>query len=310
VFHPKSLRKSFALEYHFDMSDLMVTASTLKENYWPLIKSRQTLLLTLTGVAGYLCQPPSPTPWWHFSGMIASLLISITGCTVLNMLFDRDIDQKMTRTNKRPLATGQVSPRSAGLLGVGLMALGLLWALIISIPYFLVILTGAGFNVLVYTLLLKRRSAWSIVFGGIAGGMPILAGRTLAIGHLDSLGLVLALVVLCWIPSHNLTLSTLYSSDYLDAAVPTFPNVYGLHATHLAITLSSMFAASAMIFTWLLLDSNIFLLGIVVISSLGLLAIVLFPGSKPSRKIVTIQYKYSSVYMLLSMIWLIINGAL
>jgi len=304
-----SLRKSFALEYHFFMSDLMATASTLKENYWPLIKSRQTLLLTLTGAAGYLCHSPFPTVWWRFSGLVASLLISITGCTVINMLFDRDIDRRMKRTSQRPLATGQMRPRTAGLLGIGLIGLGLLWAIILSLPYFFVILAGIGINVLVYTLWLKRRTAWSIVFGGVAGGMPILAGRTLAVGHLDLLGFMLALVVLFWIPSHNLTLSMLYSDDYINAHVPTFPTVYGTHATRLAITLSSLLAALTMIFTWVVLGANTIQLTVMVLFSLGLLIMAILPGRNPGRNFVTMQYKYSSIYMLLSMIWLIINGA-
>jgi protoheme IX farnesyltransferase len=303
-----SLRKSFALEYHFVMSYLIATASTLKENYWPLIKSRQTLLLTLTGAAGYLCQPPLPTAWWRFIGLLASLLISITGCTVINMLFDRDIDRRMRRTSQRPLATGQMKPRTAGVLGIGLIGLGLVWAIILSSAYFFVILAGVGFNVLVYTLWLKRRTAWSIVFGGVAGGMPILAGRTLAVGHLDLFGLMLALVVLFWIPSHNLTLGMLYSDDYINAAVPTFPTVYGSHATRLAITLSSLLAALTMIFTWVVLGANTIQLTVMVLFSLGLLIMAILPGRNPGRSFITIQYKYSSIYMLLSMIWLILNG--
>jgi protoheme IX farnesyltransferase len=303
-----SLRKSCALEYHFFMSDLMTTASTLKENYWPLIKSRQTLLLTLTGAAGYLCHPPLPTAWWRFSGLVASLLISITGCTVINMLFDRDIDRRMKRTSQRPLATGQLMPHTAGLLGIGLIGLGLVWAISLSLPYFFVILAGVGFNVLVYTLWLKRRTAWSILFGGVAGGMPILAGRTLAVGHLDLFGFMLALVVLFWIPSHNLTLSMLYTDDYINAAVPTFPIVYGTHATRLAITLSSLLAALTMIFTWVVLGANAIQLTVMVIFSLGLLILAILPGGNPKRNFITMQYKYSSIYMLLSMIWLIING--
>jgi protoheme IX farnesyltransferase len=292
------------------MSDLMVTASTFKGTYWSLMKSRQTLLLTLTGAAGYLCQPPLPTAWGCFLGLVASLLISIIGCTVLNMVFDRDIDRKMRRTSQRPLATGLMNPRTAGLLGIGLIGLGLLWAIILSLPYFFVILVGVGFNVLVYTLWLKRRTAWSIVFGGVAGGMPILAGRTLAVGHLDLSGLMLALVVLFWIPSHNLTLSMLYSDDYINAAVPTFPNVYGMPATRLAITLSGLMAAAAMIFTWVMLGADTILLIVVGIFSLGLLIMAMLPGWNTQRKFITIQYKYSSIYMLLSMIWLIINGAI
>jgi protoheme IX farnesyltransferase len=290
------------------MSDLMATASMLKENYWPLIKSRQTFLLTLTGVAGYLCQPPVQSEWWRFSGLVVSLLITISGCTVLNMLFDRDIDLRMVRTSQRPLATGQVNPRSAGLLGSVLITLGLIWSAMLSMEYFLIILAGAGLNVLVYTLWLKRRSAWSIVFGGLAGGMPILAGRTLAMGHIDPYGQLLALVILCWIPSHNLTFSMLYSTDYINAAVPTFPSVYGGPATRFAIMLSSLLTASAMITAWANLEVPMPIVIAAVIASLGLLGIALIAWKKPSHKFITIQYKYSSLYMLLSMILLVVTG--
>jgi len=144
------------------MASLTSTANLLIDHYWPLIKSRQTFLLTLAGAAGYLCQPPMPLDWLRFSGLAGSLLVTISGCTVLNMLFDRDIDRKMVRTNQRPLALGQVKILTAAWLGTVLITLGLLWAAVLSPLYFVVGLSGASLNVLVYTLWLKRRSAWSI----------------------------------------------------------------------------------------------------------------------------------------------------
>ncbi|MGE5124399.1 MAG: protoheme IX farnesyltransferase, partial [Acidobacteriaceae bacterium] len=188
------------------MASVSSTLHSLKIDYWPLIKSSQTVMLTITGLAGFLCQPALPVDLFRFAGLAGSLVVTISGCTVLNMLFDRDIDRQMSRTRWRPLATGQVHPQAALWLGTALITLGFLWSAILSPLYFALILAGAGLNVLVYTLWLKRRSAWSILLGGIAGGMPILAGHTLAIGRLDTLGFLLALAVVMWIPSHNLTL--------------------------------------------------------------------------------------------------------
>jgi len=122
-----------------------------------------------------------------------SLLVTISGCTVLNMVFDRDIDRKMERTRHRPLAAGQTSVRAATILGGTLIALGLLWALVLSTLFFVLILAGAFLDVLVYTLWLKRYSPWSIVWGGFSGGMPIMAGRALVVGRIDAAGLLLAL---------------------------------------------------------------------------------------------------------------------
>jgi protoheme IX farnesyltransferase len=178
----------------------------------------------------------------------------------------------------------------------------------LSRQYFFVILAGTGLNVLVYTLWLKRRSAWSILFGGVAGGMPILAGRTLSVGHIEPYGLLLALVILCWIPSHNLTLSMLYSSDYLNAGVPTFPGVYGVTVSRFAVTLSSLLTASAMIAAWAYLGVSIIILTTIVVFSLGLVGIALITWWKSSQKFIISQYKYSSLYMLLSMVLLVITG--
>jgi UbiA prenyltransferase family len=96
----------------------------LKGLYWPLIKGRQTFMLTLTGVAGYLCQRPFPLDWVRFVSMAGSLLITISGCTILNMVFDRDLDREMTRTRGRPSAAEQFDARRTAYWGGALIALG------------------------------------------------------------------------------------------------------------------------------------------------------------------------------------------
>jgi heme o synthase len=292
------------------MMSLISTTHRLRAQYWPLIKSRQTFLLTLTGIAGYLCQPPSSINWFRLFGLAGSLLVTISGCTVLNMLFDRDIDRKMVRTSQRPLASGQMNLRTISYLGMGLIIIGLLWSLVISRLFFVVILVGAGANVLVYTLWLKRRSAWSIFWGGIAGGMPILAGRVLAIGQIDTFGLFLALIIICWIPSHNLTLSTLYAADYLNAGMPTFLSVYGIAFTCFSITLSSLLTAIMMVAvcSWLILPPLIFIF--LFIASITLVGLAIFAWVKPTQNLIRILYKYSSLYMLVSMLLLSLNRLL
>ncbi len=283
---------------------LAKAANQLKDQFWPLIKSRQTFLLTLTGAAGYLCQPPAPLNWLRFAGLAGSLLVTICGCTILNMVFDRDIDRKMKRTSQRPLAANQVDVRTAATLGSILIVLGLVWALSLSQLYCLLILTGAGLDVVVYTVWLKRRSAWSIILGGLAGGMPILAGRALAISRLDAAGLLLALAVVCWIPSHNLTLAMLYSEDYLNAGIPTFLNTYGPAATRIAVALSSVMTVllTASAFYRLAFSPTVSV--ILGASGLGLVGMAFYGLARSSRQADGALYKYSSVYMLAVMLLL------
>jgi protoheme IX farnesyltransferase len=266
---------------------LVSSANQLKEHYWPLIKSRQTFLLALTGIAGYLSQRPVPMDWPRFAGLVGSLLITIGGCTVLNMVFDRDIDQKMARTRQRPLAAMQVNVQTAAWLGSVLIILGLAWALTLSVLYFALALAGVGLDVLVYTIWLKRRSAWSILWGGLSGGIPILASRALVI-------------------SHNLTLSMLYSEDYLNASLPTFLNVYGLATTRATVVLSSLFSIILMMAAFVRLNLSLPLFTVFGVSSLGLVGMAVYVWASSSRQAVAALYKYSSFYMLAAMVFLLL----
>ena len=151
------------------------------------------------------------------------------------MVYDRDIDAIMKRTCQRPLPAGLVTVKEALLLGFVLSTLGVGWAWALSPLYGLVVFAGFFCDVLIYTVWLKRRTPWSIVWGGIAGGMPVLAGRALGMGQLDLIGLLLSLAVLLWIPTHIMTFSIKHADDYRRARVPVFPNVYGERFTRLLL---------------------------------------------------------------------------
>jgi heme o synthase len=290
------------------MEIFITTANHLKDHYWPLIKSRQTFLLALTGIAGYLCIRPVAMDWRLFVSLLGSLLITIGGCTILNMVFDRDIDRKMARTRQRPLAVQQVNAQAAASLGSILLLLGLVWALTLSPLYFALALAGAGLDVLVYTMWLKRRSAWSIFWGGLSGGIPILAGRALVTGRLDTTGLLLALAIVCWIPSHNLTLGMLHSEDYLHAGVPTFLNVYGLATTRATVAFSSLLSVILMAAAFVRLNLSLAIIAILGISSLGLVGMAFYVWTRSSQPAVGVLYKYSSFYMLAAMLLLLLAG--
>ena len=164
-------------------------------DYGSLIKSLQTGLLLMTGMAGYL-SAHAAMQWGRFLELAPSLFLAISGSTVLNMWWDRDIDARMQRTHMRPAPSGSLSSGEVLVLGIATSALGVGWALAIDARYGLVVLAGLSFDVAVYTMWLKRRTCWAIVWGGIAGAMPVLSGRVLAVGHLDAIGALLAASIL------------------------------------------------------------------------------------------------------------------
>jgi protoheme IX farnesyltransferase len=224
------------------------------------------------------------------------------------MWYDRDIDAIMPRTSQRPLCTGEVTPNQALIFGLVLTAIGISWSVVIDPLYGLIVFAGLFFDVVIYTIWLKRRTPWSIVWGGIAGGMPVLAGRVLGTGQLDWVGIALSLGVLFWIPTHILTFSIRHHADYQAAKVPTFPAFYGFQTTRLIIALSSIFAALSLGLaaygvglTWGFLR----LLGVL---SAGLFTLAIISLASPSERITFGLFKYASLYMLSAMVLMFIAG--
>lgn len=277
-------------------------------DYWALIKSLQTGLLLVTAVAGYVsgcCLNPRSG---SMAMLVGSLFLAVSGSTVLNMAFDRDIDARMKRTACRPLPAGRLKAVEAWILGSLLTAAGLLWSAMIDLRYAGVVTMGVILDVGVYTLWLKRRTPLSILIGGVSGGMPALAGRVLATGRIEEIGLLLAAGVLLWIPTHIMTFSLKYHADYARAGVPTFPSVYGVQVTRIVIALSTLLAVVVMFSVGWLIALPTTLLKISAAVGAGLMFLVLISLVRPGKVINFILYKSASVYMLLTMMLMICGG--
>ena len=291
-----------------DMNKIQTGLNTIKTKYFPLIKSLQTILLLITGLAGYMS---SRCPVLNISTLLAlggSLFLAISGSTVLNMWYDRDIDAKMPRTCTRPLSTGETKPHEALILGLILSVIGITWALSLDLFYGSVVVAGLFFDVVIYTIWLKRRTAWSIVWGGISGGMPVLAGRVLGTGQFDWIGIALAMAVLFWIPTHILTFSIRYHEDYQAAEIPTFPSTYSFQRTRLIIAISSILTALAMGLAAYGVGLTWGFLRLMVVLAAGLLILAVWSLAKPSDRITFGLFKYASLYMLGSMLLLFSAG--
>lgn len=274
--------------------------------YWKLIKSLQTGLLLATGLAGFMSFKCPVLNFPVLTGVAISLFLSISGSTVLNMWYDQDIDTKMKRTCFRPLASGRVSSREALLLGLVLSILGVGIGLLMDPLYALVIFLGIFFDVIIYTVWLKRRTCWSIIWGGLAGGMPVLAGRTLAVGSIDWIGILLAISILFWIPTHIMTFSMRYHDDYQAAGIPTFPSRYSFEFTRWMIAVSSVLAAFVMGFSIISIGISLGYLGVLISLSLVLVLLAIISLIKPSEKINLGLFKFASLYMIGAMLLIIL----
>jgi protoheme IX farnesyltransferase len=161
--------------------------------------------------------------------VLATLLggaLAAGSANTLNCYLDRDIDAVMRRTQARPLATGAVSPRAALIFGILLGSAATAWlSTTVNVLAAVLALAAILFYVLVYTMLLKRRTPANIVWGGAAGCMPVLVGWSAVTGSLSWAPVVLFLVVFLWTPPHYWPLSMRFRADYAAAGVPMLPVV-------------------------------------------------------------------------------------
>jgi len=163
-------------------------------------------------------------------GLILATLIggalAAGSANVLNCYLDRDIDEVMSRTKRRPLVTGEISPASALVFGGALGVLSLVWfALLVNLVAMALTLLAIVLYVVGYTMLLKRRTSQNIVWGGVAGCMPVLIGWSAVTGSLAWAPVALFAVIFFWTPPHYWPLSMRFRRDYAAAGVPMLPVV-------------------------------------------------------------------------------------
>ncbi|MEU8174955.1 heme o synthase [Microbispora hainanensis] len=198
----------------------------LVKAYVALTKPRIIELLLITTLpVMFLAAHGLPDLWTATATMVFGTL-SAGSANVLNCYIDRDIDRTMRRTRRRPLAKHDVSPAGALVFGVILGTLSTLGlALTVNGLAAALSLGAILFYVFVYSLVLKRRTSQNIVWGGIAGCMPVLIGWAGITGTLSWAPVVLFGVVFFWTPPHTWTLAMRYREDYAAAEVPMLPVV-------------------------------------------------------------------------------------
>lgn len=208
--------------------------------YLALTKPRIIELLLITTVPSMVLAAGGWPGWWPVIATLIGGSFSAGGANAINNWFDRDIDEVMRRTRRRPLPRRDVSPESALVFGVGLGVIGFAWLwaftnLLAAILSTLALL----FYVFVYTAGLKRRSVQNIVIGGAAGAVPALVGWAAVRGDLGLPAWILFAVVFYWTPPHFWALALRYRDDYESAGVPMLPVVRGEEATTRSILLYS-----------------------------------------------------------------------
>ena len=225
---------------------------SILRSYVALTKPRIISLLVFTALGGmFLASGGTPDPLLTVI-VLSGGAIAAGGANALNHYLDRDIDQLMSRTATRPVASGSIPPIHAMWFGITLnvFAFAILGWLVNPLSAVLT-LSATLFYVFVYTMTLKRSTPQNIVIGGAAGAIPPMVGWVAVTGSLDLPALYMFAIVFFWTPPHFWALSLLIKDDYSEAGVPMLPVVAGISETKRSILLYTILltALTAMFFT-------------------------------------------------------------
>ena len=214
-------------------------------DYLRLLKPRVMSLAVFTAVVA-MCV--APVPVHPVIGLAAALCIAAGAgaAGALNMWWDADIDERMARTATRPVPAGRLPAEAARNLGIGLACIATVLLALFTYPLAGALLGATiAYYAVVYTIWLKRRTAHSVVIGGLAGALPPLVGWTAATGGIAVEPLLMALVILLWTPPHSWALALMRQREYADAAVPMLPATAGVGATRRQIVAYTVLLAPA-----------------------------------------------------------------
>ncbi len=269
-------------------------------DYYELTKPRIIVLLLITTVAAMVMAARGLPPLGLTVLTLIGGALAAGSAGAFNCVIDRDIDRLMRRTMARPLPTGRVAPLHAALYAttLGIASFTLLYAFVNPLAAWLS-LTGNLFYIVVYTLLLKRRTTLNIVIGGAAGALPPLVGWAAVTGTIGAPAIALAALVFLWTPPHFWALALMTETDYGRANIPMLPNVHGVPRTKNEILIYTIIMVAASI---AIVPLGVFgawyLVPAVVLGAIFLIdAMRLFsPDTKPHARTL---FKYSLIYLAL-----------
>jgi protoheme IX farnesyltransferase len=277
-------------------------------DYYEMCKPRVVLLMLLCTLVGMFLA----TSAWVSVSLIVNCLLGVAlvagSAAALNHLIDASVDQKMARTENRPVAQGRVTTVQ-GLIFVGVtgaLGLAILAVAVNPLTAWLNFFSWLGYG-LIYTLYLKRATSQNIVIGGLFGAAPPLFGWTAVTNSIDGGGLLLVLIIFAWTPPHFWALAIDRLEEYKKVDIPMLPITHGVAYTKLHIVLYTILLIITSVLPFVIGMSNIFYLVSALALGAGFLywSLIMFWDRNPDAPIET--FKYSILYLALLFLALLID---
>jgi protoheme IX farnesyltransferase len=281
-------------------------------DYVQLMKVRIAGLLLLVALAGYVATSGPAIEWSRLGWLVVAGFLASTGSSVVNSYVDRDIDPLMDRTRRRALPMGRIHPPQKVLgFGTVLIAAGFVVAWLLDNPLTAgFIALGAATYLGVYTIGLKRRSESNIVIGGFAGSCPALAGSAAVAGIISLPALLIALLVFLWTPGHFWALAYRQREDYRRAGLPMLSATRAERTAVRAIAFSSLLVAAVAVGFALTPAFGLAYLVVALATAVGLVVVTWRFTAAPGPETAWAGYKYSSMYLGILLVGVIVDALL
>ena len=200
-----------------------------------LLKPRVMWLAVYTAAVGMILAPGEKNLFFCIVSIIC-ISVGAGAAGALNMWWDQEVDKLMLRTSNRPLPSGNISSDDAFVYGMSLSIFSVMFLGLVAnwLSAFLLAFT-IFFYVVIYSMLLKKRTVQNIVIGGAAGAMPPVIGWLAITGNFSVEPILLFGLIFFWTPPHFWSLSVIMKDDYQKANIPMFPVVYGIQETRTKI---------------------------------------------------------------------------
>jgi protoheme IX farnesyltransferase len=244
-------------------------------------------------------------------GWVVALIAITAGCAAADTLtcyLDRDIDALMDRTKARPLPGKRIDPPEKALVwGLFLAALAMGLSFLFNPLAALWMFLGLFDNVVVYSLLAKRRSCTNILLGSISGGMPALFGWAVVQGNVTWTAVLISLLVITWTPNHIWNLAIRYREDYARAMVPMLPVVTNLRRAVNLIAGSVVFMVAESLLLGVVGGFDAIYFSVAIVGGVVSLAGHAYLLLRPTERNAWLMFKLSSLYLALLFTGMIVD---
>lgn len=284
-------------------------ASKLK-GYIMVTKPPSVSLLVFTALGGMVAATGPAIPWGKFLLALLAITAGCAGANTITCYIDRDIDAVMERTRRRPLSQGIISPGEALAWGLFLSAAAVALSALLNRWALFWMLFGLFDNIVIYSLLSKRRTPWNIVLGSFSGGAPAVFGWAAMRGDVALLPLLMAALVVLWTPSHIWSLALRYRDDYARAGVPMLPVVTDEKKVLRCIVSTAVLMLIASVLIHFVGRFGLIYALLAYIPGAALLAVNLYLWIRPTARNAWIAFKVTSPYLAALFLGIILDSVL